>query len=115
MNPPVQRLSLLVRGRGHFGQNVGRGLIVDRMHRVPPQRIDVELGDPKQDIVDEELPDCVTVAAVEVERLTPPDSIALGKVCPEVAQMVSFRAEVVVNHIYYNSQAATVTGIDEPL
>ena len=56
---------------GEFPQQVSRAVVEDRVDRVEPQPIEMELLEPIQRIVDEEVADRRGVLAVEVDRGAP--------------------------------------------
>ena len=55
----------------------------------------------------------MAVRAVEVDRRAPRRGVAVGEVRAEAAEVVARRAEVVVDHIEEDGQAARVAGIDQ--
>jgi len=61
------------------------GKIVDGMHRIEPQRIDMEVPEPVQGVLQEVASHLVAVGAVEVDRLAPGGAIAVGEVGAEIA------------------------------
>src|SRR5262245_43269993 len=71
-------------------------------------------GDPVQGTLNEKLPYLIAVRTVEVEGCPPRGFVALRKIRAKIAQIVSFRAKVVVHHIQHHGQAALMTGIDQP-
>ena len=92
-----------------------RALVVDRMHRVEPQAVDVVMAQPAERIVDEEAPHLVGVGAVEVDGGAPRRVAIRPEVRPIAAQAVPDRAEVVIDDVEEDGEAARVAGVDEAL
>src|SRR5262245_16980851 len=112
---PLQTLGLRVHDVCQFCQEgVGR-TIHDGVYGVEPQGIDMARGDPVQGTLNEKLPDLITVWPVEVEAAPPRGLVALRKIRAKIVQIIAFRTEVVIHHIQHHSQAALMTGIDQPL
>src|SRR5436190_16797203 len=85
------------------------------MHGVDAQSVAVKLVDPLQRVVDEEPAHVVAARPVEIERESPRRFVAIGEVRTELGEVVSFRTEVVVDHVEENRETALMTGIDESL
>src|SRR3712207_3283972 len=77
-------------------EEVGRRRVDDRVDRVQPECVDVEVAQPHQCVVDEEATDFVSVGVVEVDRLSPRRAVLVREIRSELAQVVARRAEVVV-------------------
>ena len=54
-------------------------------------------------------------ALAKIDGLTPRRVVSIGEVVAELAQIVAFRAEMVVNHVHHDGQSPRVSRIDEPL
>ncbi len=89
------------------------GKIVDGMHRIEPQGIDMIVPEPVQSVLQEVAPYLVAVRSVKVDRLAPGGAIVVGEVGSEVTQVIAFRAEVVVNHVEDDRQVSLVGGVDQ--
>src|ERR1044071_5347176 len=92
-----------------------RRMIENGVHGIEPERVDMKLADPLERILNEIVAHLVTVRSIEVDRAAPRRLITVREVGTEVAKVVSFRAEVVVNDIQDNREPASVAGIDELL
>ena len=76
---------------------------MQRVHRVEPQRIDVEVREPHQRIVENEPAHLGRVLAVEVD-LVAPRGAAGREVGTEPGQIIAARTEVVVNDVEDDGQ-----------
>ena len=88
-------------------------LVVDGMDGVKPQCVNVEFADPAQGISNEVAPHFTAVRPVEVDRLAPGGRVLARKVRAKVGQVVSFRPQMVVNHIEHNRQTAVVALVNK--
>src|SRR5262249_9792178 len=64
--------------------------------------------------LNEKLSYLIAVRPVEVESGPPRGLVAIRKIRAKTAQIIAFRAKVVIHHIQHHSQAALMTGIDQP-
>src|SRR5258706_955172 len=107
------------KGLMHFAAQLvdesNRRMIENRMHGIEAQRIDVKFRDPIQSILNKEFSYLIAEGSVEVERRSPRRLVAIGEVRSEVGEIISFRTEMIVDHVENHREAAPVTGIDEPL
>ena len=55
----------------------------------------------------------MAVRAIEVDRRAPRRGVTVGEVRAKAAEVVARRAEVIVDHIEEDGQAARVAGIDQ--
>src|SRR5687768_16853965 len=94
-------------------QNMQRRVVEDRMHRVEPEPIDVEIAQPIQGIVADEAPYLIAASPVVVDGLAPGRAVTLGEVGCVLSQVVPRRAKVVVDDVEDQRQAAGVTSVDE--
>src|SRR5437016_196462 len=100
---------------GQIMQKWFRGSIDNRMDGVDAQCIDVKLIDPHQCIVNKEPSHVIALRAVEIDRLAPRRLVAVGEVRTEIAQIVSFRAEMVVDDVENDGEASLMRAVDETL
>ena len=85
------------------------------MNGIEPQAIDVIVAEPHQRVIDHKPSNFVAVWSIEIER-RPPGSVVLpAEVRPEFRQIVSRRAEVVVNDVKDDGETPVVAGVDQPL
>src|SRR5699024_5256504 len=89
----------VLHGDGQLGQQVGGGVVDERVHGVQPQRVQVEVGQPAQRVVDDERAHLAAAGAVQVHRLTPRGVVRVGEVRAELPQVVARGSEVVVDHV----------------
>src|SRR5579862_7698414 len=71
--------------------------------------------EPTQCVLDEEPANRAALGSIEIDGLPPRRYIAVGKVRPELAKIVSFRPKVVIYHIKSDREPVGVRGIYEPL
>src|ERR1700757_4466964 len=100
-------------GFGQFGEDVGFGVVHNRVNRIQTQSVEMVFSQPVESVVDEEVPHDLAVEAIEVDAVSPgsrvPISEELWRVGPEI---VSFRAKVVVNNIQQNHESAVMGTLD---
>jgi hypothetical protein len=98
---------------GQCSEDVGCGVVDDRVNRVQTQSVEMVFGQPVESVVDEEVPHDSAVEAIEVDAVSPgsrvPISEELWRVGPEI---ISFRAKVVVNNIQQNHESAFMGTLD---
>ena len=103
-------------GFRQFGQDMGLAVVDDRMHGVEPQPVEAVLVQPVQGVVDEVIADGTGVLAVEIDRRTPGRMVPFGEEGLGVgAEIVTFRAEVVVDHVQEDHQVAAMRLVDQAL
>ena len=90
-----------------------RPLVEDGVGRVQAQAVDVEIAQPIQGVLDEKLPHARAARTVVVDGLAPGRAVAVGEVRPEIAQVVSFGPQVVVDHVEDHGEPCAVAGVDE--
>ncbi len=99
--------------RGHEVLGVG---VHDRVDRVQPQAVDVEVADPLLRALEHPLADRVGVAVVVVHRLAPRRLVVRGEVGAEALEPLhSGGSDVVVDDVEQHREALAVGGVDEPL
>ncbi len=105
----------VVDGIGEFGEEWGCGLVVDGVDGVEAERVYVKFGDPAERVFEEVIADFVAVFVVEIDGGAPGCAVLLREVGCECGEVVAFRAEVVVDDVENDGEAALVAGIDEAL
>ncbi len=105
--------TLAVDGVGELGQQVGGGLVHDPVHRVQPQPVDVEVADPPHGVLDDVPAHGVAVGTVHVQAVAPRGDVVVGEVRAEVAEDVALGADVVVDDVEHDGDAACVRGVDQ--
>ena len=112
--PPQAFGALADRGTEVLQKGLGR-MIDDGMHRIDPQRIDMELVDPHESVLDEIAPHVIAVGTIEIHGLAPRRLVAVGEVGSEFAEVVPFRSEVVVDDIEDDGEIVGVRRVDQTL
>jgi hypothetical protein len=113
VNAPAALVGITVHDvRKLFEERVG-GAVEDGVYRIEPKCVYAAVADPEESILDEVPPHMITERAIEVDGLAPRRTIPIRKIGSEIAEVVAFRAEVVVDHIQYHSKAARMTRVDE--
>ena len=80
--------------------------IDNALRGVETKAVEMELVDPVAAVRDEKFADRSGIRSVEIERVAPVVLVPIGKVVVRKdAQVISFRAEVVVNDIENDAQA----------
>ena len=104
----------LARAPADRRQDVLARRIEDLLRRVEAQAVEMKLVDPVAGVGDEELAHRRRVRAVEVDRVAPLVVVAVGEVRGrERAQVVADRAEVVVDDVEDDGDAAARARVDE--
>ena len=73
----------------------------------------MKLRHPVERIINHVRADFVTARPIVVDRAAPRSSVPVRKVWAEVAQIISFRSEVVIHDIQYDGDAPFMAGVDE--
>src|SRR5579863_1585048 len=96
-------------------QKLARRRIDDCMDRVETKRIDVELGDPLQGVLDEVVAYLVAVGSVKIEGFAPICFVYISEIRAKIGQIISFGTEVVVNNIERHCNSVLMTSVHKPL
>src|SRR4051812_21042995 len=99
--------------REFLQEGIGR-TIEDGVYRIQPQCVHPAILDPVESIFDEKPAGLITLWPVEIQRLTPGGFHAGRKVRSEIAQVIPFGPEVVVNDVEYNRDPPLMARICEP-
>ncbi len=113
VDAPAQARGLAPHGVRELGEDVDRARVVDRVNRVETKAVDVEFADPHASVLDHVTAGALGARAVVVHGRPPGGRRAVGEVRAELGQIVAFRAEVVVDDVEEDRQAARVAGVDE--
>ncbi len=100
-------------GLGHLldlAQDVPRPKIVDRVHCVDPQPVDMEVANPHPHVVEHIGPHGVAAGVVIIDGPTPRRVIPIGEVGTEVADVSPLGTEVVVDDVDKDGQTDAVAG-----
>src|SRR5579863_2212012 len=110
-----EQMRLPMEDVGHLVQQMIRSEVEDLVDRIEPQRIDVVLSQPVQRVVDEETPYLRALRTVEIDRGTPWRAITIREIGAVLAQVVSFRTQMVIDDVQHYREPFVMTGVDEPL
>src|SRR5437773_1196666 len=103
-------------GLGQLTQNIGIGIVENSVHGVKSQTIDAIFVKPIERIVNEVVAHGPAAWSIEINRLAPGSVLVLGEKLRRIQmQIISFGAEVVVNHVEKNHHVFGMSGIYEPL
>ena len=100
---------------GQLGEDVGLGLVTQLVHGVETKRVDVEVTEPAQGVVDDPAAHLVAAVGVEVDGRPPRRVVGVGEVGPELGEVVARRSEVVVDDVEADPEPARVARVDEAL
>ncbi len=100
---------------GDLGDEVPPARVLDRVRRVEPERVDVEVTDPLHRRAHHEPPDRCRPPPVVVEPVPPQRAVAVGEVRAELGQVVPLGPEVVEHDVEADGEAERVGAIDEAL
>src|ERR1700692_3996426 len=75
----------------------------------------MELLEPEKGVLDKKLANGAAMRSIEIDSLPPRRSIPVAKVRSELAQIVSFRPEMVVHDVENNSEPLGMCGVHQPL
>ena len=98
---------------GNFGNDVPRGIVTDGLHGIQAQTVEVILREPVEGVIDDEAPHALASFIVVIDALTPRSLVARGEVWPEQTKVISLVAEMVVDHVEGDGQAAAMGLVDE--
>ena len=86
------------------------------MHQDPEifESINMEFSNPIESVTDEIMADLAAIRSVVINRPSPRRGIAVCEVGPKIAEIVSFRSEMVVDDIKDDSEVARMAGVHEP-
>src|SRR5205085_11705759 len=89
---------------GELGEDVDGGVVLERVHGVQAQRVDVEVAQPRQGVVDDPSAYLGAAVVVEVDAGAPRGLVPGGEVRPEPRQVVPGRPEVVVDDVQADTE-----------
>ncbi len=115
VNVPPEFLRLRMNGCAQLLEKCLRGGINNRVDGIEPKRIDVVIVHPLQRVLDEIAPHIVAICIGKINRLSPRRFVKVREIRTEIRQVISFRTQVVVNHIERHCDAMLMAGIYKPL
>src|ERR1700747_2781232 len=89
--------------------------VMNAMDRIEPQNIDVEIFKPEQGVFDEKLANGGAVGSIEIDGFAPRCAISVAKIRSESAQIISFRAQMVVHNIKSDRESQPMCCVHETL
>ena len=95
---------------GQLREDVRVAVVVDRVHGVQPEPVDVIVANPHLRVLNRPFTDPATAV---VERLSPEGRLAVGEVPPERRDGLRARADVVVDDVENDTEARAVRNIDQ--
>src|ERR1700733_9203727 len=98
-----------------LGEKMRGAEIENAVHGVQPQSIDVKLFQPIQSVLNEKCTHRFGLGTVEIHRLSPRSAIAPAEERSELAEIIPFRAEVVVDDVQNHRYTAHMSRIETPL
>ena len=96
-------------------EEVQRGAVVDRVHRVQAEAVEMVVAEPHAGVVAEEAAHLVALGAVEVHGRAPRRRVAARQVWAEAREEVPRGPEVVVDHVENGGEPPPMACIDESL
>src|SRR5690349_13421526 len=90
-------------------------LVDDAVHGIEAQPVELELLEPIESILDDELTDRAAALGIIVHGRSPWRVMPFGEYRCVKREVISFRSEVVVDDVEHHHQAAKMCGIDEGL
>ena len=97
-----------------FQKMDGRAIHIG-VHRVQAQSVDVVIAQPHQRIVDQEAAYFRGAGFFEIDRVAPGRGVAVGEIRSKFSQVITHRAEVVVDHVQQHGEPFAMAGIHEVL
>ncbi len=89
--------------------------IFDLVHRIEPQAVEVIFGEPVAGVGENKIAHRFRAWAIEIHRRAPGRRVRVGEQRRVLRQIVTFRAEVIVDDVEQHRQVAGVGRIDEGL
>src|SRR5579863_5733010 len=111
MTTRIDRTSNSIR---QLGENIGGRIVDDGVHGIQPQSVEMKFIQPIKSIVDEELAHGSALAPAEVDRVAPGSVVPAGEELRCIhAQIISFRAKMVVDDIEQDHHSALMGGLHQ--
>ena len=98
---------------GDFGDDVLGRIVLDGLDSVEAQAVEVILAQPVESVFDDEAADVQAAGVVVIDGVAPGGFVAAGEVGAELREVISLIAQVVVDDIEEDGEAALVSGIDK--
>ena len=111
MNLPAARD--LAQPRRNLGEQMVCAVVLDRVHRVEPQPVEMELLDPERGVLDHEFAHRFRALGVVVHRRAPGRVMQIVEDRRIGGEVVAVGAEVVIDHVEQHHDAAGVRGVDQ--
>src|SRR5215213_5034186 len=99
-----------------LGENVRIAVIVNGMHRIESQAVEMVFLQPVECVVDEEIPYRAAAGPIEIDRGAPRRLMTIREELRRVSvQVIAFGPEVVVDHIEHHAELAGMCGGNQVL
>jgi hypothetical protein len=98
---------------GDLGDDVAGRIVVDGLDGIEAQAIEVILAQPVEGVFDDEAADVNAAEIIVIDGVAPGSFVAGGEVRAQLGKIISLIAEVVVDDVEEDGEAAVVGGIDE--
>ena len=105
------------RSRGLFDgpQEMMGTQVEDHIGGIQAQAVEMKLLEPHPDVVKHEVANRVAARTVIIDGGAPGRLVTVGKVRPELAEVIRFGTEVVVNDVEEDGQSMAMASVDQPL
>jgi len=111
---PLKIRRLFMDHTGQLSQNVTGAEVVNAVNGIQSQRVHVILSNPIECIADEKMAHRLTIWTIVIDSITPRRPIAIREIGAEVSQIISFRAQMVVDDVQDHGKPRRMAGIDQP-
>ena len=99
-----------------LAEDVGLAVVVDRVDGIEAEPVEAIFFKPIECVVNHEVAHRPAQRSVKIERCAPWRVVPLGKeIRRDCREIISLRAEMVVDDVEKNGEATRVTGLDQPL
>src|SRR5215469_1015484 len=95
--------------------DVQRRIVLDGLYGIEPQTVEVIFANPAERVLDDEAANVLAARLIVVDGITPWRAVLAGEIGPKLPQITALVAEVVVNHVEHDGQAALVGDIHQSL
>ena len=102
---PAELLGESRRPRRKLREEVDGGVVDEGVHRIEPQRVDVEVLEPAQGVVDDEVAHSAAAGLVEVDGPAPRRLVGAREVRSKLREVVSVGPQVVVDDVEAHADA----------
>ena len=86
--------------------------VIDSVNGVQTKRVNVIFSQPVQGVVDDKAADAIALRPVKVDRFSPGRVMGIGEAGSKFGKIISFGAEVVIDHVEHDRHPVLMAGID---